>query len=195
VESRFGIIDGVIRTRVGYAGGRQDNPDYHHIGDHTETVQVDYDPQRITYNELLEVFWQSHNPTKRSWSRQYMHAVFYHDDRQQRLVMASKAATEKRLGRSVKTKVVPLRTFTLAEDYHQKYLLKQHYDLNRAMSRIYPLHQDFIDSTAVARLNGYAGGHGSSDQLAHEIDNLGLPEARKKDLSDMVNRQKKYDRQ
>jgi peptide methionine sulfoxide reductase MsrA len=57
------MIEGVIRTRVGYAGGRQDNPDYGHIGDHTETVQVDYDPQRITYNGLLEIFWQSHKPT------------------------------------------------------------------------------------------------------------------------------------
>jgi methionine-S-sulfoxide reductase len=108
----------VIRTRVGYAGGRKANPDYGHIGDHTETVQVDYDPQRITYNELLDIFWRSHKPTGRSWSRQYMNAVFYHDDRQRQLAMDSKAAVEKKIGQGVKTEVAPLRTFTMAEDYH-----------------------------------------------------------------------------
>jgi methionine-S-sulfoxide reductase len=185
----------VIRTRVGYAGGLQDNPDYGHIGDHTETVQVDYDPQRITYNELLDIFWQSHKPTERSWSRQYMNAVFYHDDRQRQLARDSKAAVEKKIGQRVKTEVVPLRTFTMAEDYHQKYIIRQHYDLKAEMSRTYPLHRDFVDSTAVARLNGYASGHGSKNQFANEIDSLGLTEAGKKALTDIVNRKWKHDRQ
>ena len=76
--------------------------------------------------------------------------------------------------------------FTLAEDYHQKYILKQDYDLNAEMSRIYPLHRDFVDSTAVARLNGYASGHGDKDQLAREIDRLGLTDAGKRALTDMA---------
>ena len=185
----------MIRTRVGYAGGLKDNPDYHHIGDHTETVQVDYDPQRITYPQLLEIFWQNHDPTSQSWSRQYKHAVFTHDDRQERLAMASKRALEKKIGRTVKSEVAPLNTFTLAEDYHQKYILKQHYDLNAEMSRIYPRHRDYVNSTAAARLNGYASGHGNKDQLAREIDNLGLTDAGKKALTDMLNRKWKYDRQ
>ncbi len=185
----------MIRTRVGYAGGRQDNPDYGHIGDHTETVQVDYDPQRITYKALLNIFWQSHKPTGRSWSRQYMNAVFFHDDRQRQAAMDSKAEVEKKLGQPVKTEVAPLRTFTMAEDYHQKYIIKQHYDLNAEMSRIYPLHRDFVDSTAVARLNGYASGHGDKDQLMREIDQLGLTEAGKKALTDMLKRKWDYNRQ
>ena len=185
----------MIRTRVGYAGGRQDNPDYGHIGDHTETVQVDYDPQRITYKELLDIFWQSHKPTGRSWSRQYMNAVFFHDDRQRQAATESKADVEKKLGQRVKTEVAPLRTFTMAEDYHQKYIIKQNYDLNAEMSRIYPLNRNFVDSTAVARLNGYASGHGNSDQLAREIDDLGLTDAGKKTLTDMLKRKWNYDRQ
>ena len=189
------MIDGVIRTRVGYAGGRQDNPDYGHIGDHTETVQVDFDPQRITYNGLLDIFWQSHKPSGRSWSGQYKNAVFYHDDRQRQLATDSKAAVEKKIGRGVKTEVAPLRTFTMAEDYHQKYILKQHYELDAEMSRIYPLHRDFVHSTAVARLNGYASGHGSKDQLSREIDNLGLSDRGKQTLTDMLNRKWNYDRQ
>lgn len=185
----------MIRTRVGYAGGRQENPDYGHIGDHTETVQVDYDPQRITYAQLLDLFWQNHKPTGRSWSRQYMNAIFYHDDRQRQLAMDSKMAIEKKMGRKVKTEVVPLRTFTMAEDYHQKYILKQHFALKAEMSRFYPIHRDFVDATAVARLNGYAAGYGSKHQLSREIDSLGLSEAGEKALTDMVNRKSNYDRQ
>jgi peptide-methionine (S)-S-oxide reductase len=182
----------VIRTRVGYAGGRRENPDYHHIGDHTETVQVDYDPRRITYTQLLDIFWQSHDPAKQSWSRQYMHAIFYHSEKQRQLAMASKAAVEKKIGRRAKTEVVPLRTFTMAEDYHQKYILKQDYELRREMSRIYPLARDFVDSTAVARLNGYAGGYGSIAQLSREIDLLGLSDAGKQALSQTVKRGSRF---
>jgi peptide-methionine (S)-S-oxide reductase len=183
------MIDGVIRTRVGYAGGQQENPDYGHIGDHTETVQVDFDPQRITYNALLDILWQSHNPTSQSWSRQYKNAVFYHNEQQRQTAMHSKAAVEKRLGRKVKTDVAPLRTFTMAEDYHQKYLLKHNHELNREMTRIYPIHRELVDSTAAARLNGYAGGNGSKKQLAREIDDLGLTDAGRKALTQMVKRQ------
>jgi len=182
----LGMVEGVIRTRVGYAGGRQANPDYSHIGDHTETVQVDFDPQRITYDALLDIFWQSHNPTSQSWSRQYKNAVFYHNDHQRQAAMSAKLAVEKKIGRKVKTDVAPLRTFTMAEDYHQKYLLKQSDDLNREMSRIYPIHQEFVDSTAAARLNGYAGGHGNNDQLVGEIDSLGLSDAGRKALMHLV---------
>jgi len=114
----------VIRTRVGYAGGQTATPTYRSMGDHTETVQVDYDPERISYARLLDIFWKSHQPTGKSWSRQYMNAVFYHDAQQHRIAMASKEDVENKIGRTVKTEVVPLRSFTMAEDYHQKYILK-----------------------------------------------------------------------
>ena len=185
----------MIRTRVGYAGGRQANPDYHRMGDHTETVQVDYDPQRITYGQLLGIFWKSHTPTGRSRSRQYMRAVFYHDENQREQAEASKAALAGKLGQTVHTEVVPLRTFTLAEDYHQKYLLKQQYTLKSEMSRIYPQHRDFVDSTAVSRINGYAGGHGSSEQFDRDVDRLGLSPAGKQELKTLVERQWNYERQ
>ena len=85
---------------------------------------------RISYSQLLDIFWQSHQPKRRSWSLQYMHAVFYHDEDQQLQAEASKVALEKKIGDKVETKVVPLRSFTMAEDYHQKYLLKGHGELN-----------------------------------------------------------------
>ncbi len=176
MEARFGLIPGVIRTRVGYGGGTTPTPDYRHIGDHTETVQVDFDPSRVTYQELLAIFWQSHAPTTRPRSRQYRKAVFYQNETQKHLALESKAALEKKTGKTVHTEIVPLGSFTLAENYHQKYLLKSEKELVREMRRIYPRDLDFINSTAVARLNGYAGGNGNREQLAREIDQLGLSE-------------------
>ena len=163
-----------------------DSPSYSNIGDHTETVQVDYDPGRLTYDQLLDIFWKSHSPTERYGSRQYMNAVFYHNEPQRQMAMASKAAVEQKIGSTVKSEVVPLRSFTMAEDYHQKYILKRHDDLKNEMSRIYPHHRDFVDSTASARLNGYAGGHGTRDQLSMEIESLGLSTEGKKLLTDLV---------
>ena len=165
------------------------------MGDHTETVQLDYDPGRTTYDQLLNIFWKSHTPTSRSHSRQYMRVIFYQDDNQRQQAEASKAAVADKLGQPVHTEVAPLRLFTLAEDYHQKYLLKQQYTLNAEMARIYPNHRDFVDSTAVARVNGYASGYGSRQQFDREIDLLGLSAAGRKALRTIVERQWDYDRQ
>ena len=177
----------MIRTRVGYAGGLKPAPTYRKMGDHTETVQLDYDPQRITYNELLDIFWESHRPTRSNWSTQYKNVIFYHNDQQHKLAMASKAALEKKIGKTIKTEVAPLNSFTMAEDYHQKYILKGH-QLSKEMLRLYPRHTDFVSSTAVARLNGYLGRNGNKEQLGREIDRLGLSSDGKKTLREMVRR-------
>lgn len=113
-------------------------PTYGKMGDHTETVQVDYDPRRITYAQLLDIFWKSHKPTSGSWSRQYLNVVFYHNEEQRLQALASKAAVEQKIGHAVKTEVAPLRSFTMAEDYHQKYTLKRHQTLLNEMTLIYP---------------------------------------------------------
>ena len=165
------------------------------MGDHTETVQVDYDPGRITYEQLLDIFWKSHTPTGRSHSRQYLRAIFYHDEYQRKQAEASRDALTQKLGQPVRTEVAPLRSFTMAEDYHQKYLLKQQYSLKSEMSGIYPQHRDFVDSTAVSRINGYAGGHGSRAQFDREIDRLGLSPMGKQELQVILERQWRYERQ
>jgi peptide-methionine (S)-S-oxide reductase len=171
---------------VGYAGGRMSNPDYGNLGDHTEALQVDYDPRRITYTRLLAIFWNSHKPTRRSWSRQYMNAIFYHNAQQQKAGEESRAALAQNSGRAIHTAVVPLHSFNLAENYHQKYLLKQRSGLTAEMSRIYPLNRDFINSTAVARLNGYVGGNGRPAQLDREFDSLGLSAGGRRTLQALV---------
>ncbi len=161
-------------------------PTYRRIGDHTETVELDYDPARITYARLLEIIWESHTPDSRNVSGQYMHAIFYHDDEQHRTALASRTALEQKSGRDVTTEVLPLRSFTMAEDYHQKYILKQHADLIQEMSRIYPQHRDLVASTAAARLNGYTGGNGTHDQLLRELNSLGLSEDGRRIITGLV---------
>ncbi len=171
---------------MGYAGGQTEKPDYNNLGDHTEAVQVDYDPRRISYEQLLEIFWNSHTATSRSWSTQYKNAIFYHDETQRQAGENTRTTLAQKTGRTIHTEVAPLRSFNLAENYHQKYLLKQRPDLTAAMARIYPLNSDFIDSTAVTRLNGYIGGNGSTAQLVREIDSLGLSEAGRRVLENLA---------
>jgi methionine-S-sulfoxide reductase len=159
---------------VGYAGGRTYNPTYHNIGDHTETIQIDYDSSKVSYEELLRVFWDSHSSTVPSWSRQYQSIVFYHNDEQHRLVIATRRQREAESGRKILTEIVPFSSFNPAEDYHQKYYLQQVRELMSELRGVYPNSSDFIDSTAVARINGFLGGHGSVESLEEQLGSFGL---------------------
>ena len=170
----------MVRTRVGYAGGSKEDPTYYNLGDHSETIQIDYDPRQISYEELLNIFWESHRPT-RPTSRQYASIIFYHDDDQKQLALATKAREETKQGGAIHTEISPYTAFYLAEGYHQKYRLRQVEDLVFAFSAIYSDLGDFVNSTATARVNGYLGGNGTLEQLEREIDQLGLsPEEREK---------------
>jgi len=174
-DSLFGSLDGVVRTRVGYAGGTLEDPTYRNLGDHTETIQIDYDPSQVSYEQLLEVYWDSHNPTRQPWSRQYMSMIFYHDSEQFALATQSKEREEARLGRPVYTEIIPFSRFYLAEDYHQKYRLQQVPELMEELTAIYPNFADFRDSTAVARINGYVGGHRALEELQEQLNSSWPP--------------------
>jgi len=117
-----------------------------------------------------------------------MSIVFYHNEEQKKLAIESKEREEFRLGHSIVTEIIPFSEFYLAEDYHQKYYLHQETDLVRELSAIYPDISDFIDSTAVARLNGYVGGYGTPETLEKELNSLGLSEAGKKSLLAIADR-------
>jgi len=169
-DSIFGSLDGVIRTRVGYAGGTTESPTYYNLGDHTETIQIDYDPTQISYEQLLEIYWDSHSPTVQPWSRQYMSIIFYHNSEQRELAMETKQREEASLSRRVYTEIIPFSEFHLAEDYHQKYYLQQVPNLMKELVAIYPNFADFINSTAVARINGYVGGHVTFQALQEQLN-------------------------
>ena len=134
VEAAFRQLDGVTKTEVGYEGGTLDNPTYEDVCSHTtghaEVVRVTYDPERISYDDLLQVFWGKHNPTqlnRQGWDvgDQYRSAIFFHDPEQQEAAVRSKAEEQTRHRQPVVTQIEPAGTFYVAEDYHQQYLEKR----------------------------------------------------------------------
>lgn len=181
-DARFGRLEGVIRTRVGYAGGTTENPTYRSIGDHTESIEIVYDPSVISYEELLDLFWESHNPAARPYSRQYMSLILYRNDEQKRAAEKSLEEREKIIGKEIRTQIVPLDIFYQAEDYHQKYNLKGNSVILEDLRRYYPDPQGITDSTAAARINGYLGRYGSKKELEREIESFGLTEEGEKAL-------------
>ena len=134
VEAAFRQLDGVTKTEAGYEGGTLENPTYEDVCSHTtghaEVVQVTYDPERISYNDLLQVFWGKHDPTqlnRQGWDvgDQYRSAVFFHDEEQRAAAEASAKREQASHRRPIVTQIVPAETFWPAEDYHQQYLEKR----------------------------------------------------------------------
>lgn len=172
-EAQFGAAPGVIRTRVGYAGGSKVNPTYHKLGDHTETIDIDYDPEETNYSKLLTLFWKHHNPTS-NCSRQYMSAIFYHDEEQKKLANESMKMQQNNFNKPITTKILPLEKFYEAEDYHQKYILQRHSFLINALD-IDP-GEELIQSHVAARINGYIGGYGTMPGFNSEWEKWGITE-------------------
>jgi peptide-methionine (S)-S-oxide reductase len=135
VEAAFRQIPGVVATRVGYTGGHTDDPTYERVCSHTtghaEAVEVTYDPERVSYEQLLDVFWTKHNPTTKNRQGldigdQYRSAIFFHSPEQQEAAERTKEGVQAKLHwpKKVVTEIVPAPQFYEAEDYHQQYLEK-----------------------------------------------------------------------
>lgn len=136
VEAAFREVTGVTATRVGYMGGSLENPTYHDVCSgrtgHAEAVEVEYDPSRVTYDDLLTVFWTNHDPTTLNRQgpdvgEQYRSAIFTQDDEQEAAARASKERMERSglYTRPIVTQIVPAGVFYEAEEYHQQYLEKR----------------------------------------------------------------------
>jgi len=133
VEADFDKVEGVISTTSGYTGGRTANPTYEEVSGggtgHAEAVEIVYDPAKVSYEKLLDVFWHNIDPLVKDRQfcdrgDQYRTAIFYHDDEQRRLAEGSKAAVEKRFKQPVYTQIVAAGPFTKAEEYHQDFYVK-----------------------------------------------------------------------
>jgi peptide-methionine (S)-S-oxide reductase len=134
VEAAFRQVEGVTGTEVGYAGGHTENPTYEDVCSHTtghaEVVQVTYNPEQVSYEQLLDVFWNKHDPTqlnRQGWDvgDQYRSVVFLHDEEQREAAERSKAYQQTRYTRPIVTQIEPAPIFYPAEEYHQQYLEKQ----------------------------------------------------------------------
>lgn len=133
MEPPFDKLDGVISTTSGYTGGTKKNPTYEEVSSgttgHAEAVEITYDPAKITYAKLLDVFWHNVDPLTPNRQfcdsgSQYRTAIFYHDENQKRLAEESKKALSKRFKEPIVTQIVPAKEFYPAEEYHQNYYIK-----------------------------------------------------------------------
>ncbi|CAB4060432.1 msrA [Lepeophtheirus salmonis] len=161
---------GVILTRVGYTGGSSSNPTYHRLSDHTESVEVQFDSEVLPYEEVLNFFWRKHDPFGKK-SNQYMSAIFYHNEEQQKIATQSIEKIEKSKNRKVVTKLLPAKEFYLAEDYHQKFYLSQLPDLMKYF-KFTP--SKLATSPLATKLNGHVSGAGTGLQFKEDMKLLNL---------------------
>ena len=133
VEAAFRKLKGVLSVTSGYAGGTHPNPTYEEVctgrTGHAEVVQIEYDPGQVSYEDLLGLFWEIHDPTTLNRQgpdvgTQYRSAIFFHDDAQEVQARKSKEVSSGRFGRPIVTEVAPAEAFYPAEDYHQRYFEK-----------------------------------------------------------------------
>lgn len=133
VQKKFDQVEGVVSTRVGYTGGTKENPKYKEVctgtTGHAEAIEITFDPQIISYEQLLAVFWEIHDPTTSNRQgpdvgSQYRSAIFYHSPEQEKLAKASKEKASEKYGKPIVTEITEATTFYEAEKYHQKYLNK-----------------------------------------------------------------------
>ena len=136
IEAGFRQVKGVTETQVGYTGGATEEPTYREVctdrTGHAEAVEVTFDPEKVTYEELLKVFWHAHDPTQLNrqgpdFGSKYRSAIFYHSAKQEKAARASKMELEEsgKYESKIVTEIVPASTFYRAEEYHQQYLEKR----------------------------------------------------------------------
>lgn len=170
-EALFGHLPGVIRTRVGYAGGTAKAPTYRQMGDHTETIQIDFDSEMITFEEILEVFWNNHNPFNINdyKGNQYRSLLLYANELQEETIQRV-IRTRKALGKGEPaTEIAPYSRFYLAEDKHQKYYLKRFPNAIEKLSALFTTQEELNNATLAARLNGLAKGYTNMERIKNEI--------------------------
>ena len=134
VEAKFQELIGVINTTVGYMGGNLKNPTYEQVctdkTGHAEVIRIEYDEEKVSYEKLLDVFWQIHDPTQINRQgpdigKQYRSVIFYHNELQKKIAEESKNQIQKKLNKPIATEITAVKEFYPAEEYHQKYLQKQ----------------------------------------------------------------------
>jgi peptide-methionine (S)-S-oxide reductase len=160
-DATFGAHEGVVRTRVGYAGGTTSGPTYHDIGDHSEAVQVEYDTDVTSFATLVDVAVDEHDPRRQPGKRQYQSVLFYGSPAEREAVeerLTDLAVTGEAVETRVETRVERLASFTLAETYHQKYNLRNKRAVLHSFEEAGYDDAAIRDSPAAAKLNAHVAG-------------------------------------
>ncbi len=178
----------MYRTRVGYAGGTTPAPTYRRIGDHAECIEVDFDPRKISYGELLDEFLGMHDPARSAHSSQYASLILFRTEQEHLIALERAERFGELFGSRVLTQIRPLDRFHLAEDYHQKYGLRRDRSLLEQLRGYYPDEASLRESTAAMRLNGFAYSGGRASLLAREIESYGLSDSAQRHLYELAGR-------
>ncbi len=162
-------------------------PTYRNMGDHTETVELDFQPDKVSLDQLLQLFWKSHNPNRKTYKdRQYISILFFRDPIQQEQMLAVKNKMEVHIQKKIHTEIVAFSNFTLAEDYHQKYYLKRYPNAMKRLLEFYPTVESFHNSTLAARLNGFVKGYGSLAKIRDELKTWEISKVEQEKLLDLL---------
>ncbi|MCR2804089.1 peptide-methionine (S)-S-oxide reductase MsrA [Paenibacillus soyae] len=187
-EALFGHMPGVVRTRVGYSGGHTPNPTYRDMGDHTETVLVEFAPALLPFRQIVNVFWDRHNPYNINdyKGRQYQSLLLYEDETQRADIETVLEERRKKGLERPDTEIRTFSTFYPAEERHQKYYLKRFPHAFETVMSIFGEHDAFNDSTLAARLNGLAKGYTSLERIKAEIGTWNMGEKERAYILDEI---------
>ncbi|MFD1562169.1 peptide-methionine (S)-S-oxide reductase MsrA [Haloarchaeobius amylolyticus] len=166
-DAAFGAIDGVVRTRVGYAGGTKSDPSYEVLGDHTEVIQVEYDPEQLSFTDLLERAFAEHTPYQQPQKRQYQNIVFTETAAQHDQLLT--VLDESDLNRDrIETRLESLDRLYLAEAYHQKFNLRGKRWITDVFTEAGYDEVAVRESPAAAKLNAHVAGYDVSAPFIHQ---------------------------
>lgn len=171
----------MVRSEVGYAGGTTPNPTYHDLEDHAEVLQLEFDPNEIRFTQLVEMFWHAHDPTRDCGRSQYRAILLCENQEQLEVAEASAKQIANRAGRPIHTEIL-CAPFYAAEAYHQKWQLRRRAHLFEDVLRHYEDEPAMLRSMAATKLNAYVAGNGTREQIARDLDRLGLTEQRAREL-------------
>uniref|UniRef100_A0A1I8AV57 peptide-methionine (S)-S-oxide reductase n=1 Tax=Steinernema glaseri TaxID=37863 RepID=A0A1I8AV57_9BILA len=160
-ESSFAKVSGVLKTRVGYAGGSSAAPTYKSIGDHTEITEVLFDESVVSYAAILDWFFSHHDPTVHR-KKQYQSGILYVDEVQKKIAEEALGAARKKFTGELETYIQPFSQFYVAEDYHQKYWLRSQKDVHEQLQLS---DQELIDSPLAAKVNAFLAGYADFNVL------------------------------
>jgi len=184
----LGALPAVVRTRIGYCGGSTPSPTYRAISDYAETTQIEFDPAKTTYEELLREFFDGHNAFGFA-SKQYSSIIFYHSDAQKVAAEAALTACEKEHGRRPSTTIHPAGTFYTGEHYHSKYYLQRFPEMCDALLALEGqpglrlISTDALgDSPILTKFNGYVGSNGTRADFEKDLLRFKIPDTLVPDL-------------
>ena len=175
--AHFAVVDGVLRTRVGYAGGDSTTPSYDDLGNHIEVFEVDYDPDLLSYEDMVHLYFQFYDATARPFSQRVTPVIYYRNAAEQVIAEDVKLSIENSSEKGIFTVIRPLEVFYLAEEKHQLSYLKQESSLYKEIREIFIEDDALLLSILASKLNGFIAGYGSETDLTYVLKGSGLSDA------------------